>query len=97
MLTFLVLFGHWGVDALGDATAAGVGRSVAADFKLESAPVIEVVSTGIEKLNKLLKVTAAVLPTSASSPPPTRSSGASPSPGGTCSTRPASSPSSACR
>ncbi len=62
VLTFLVLFGHWGVDALGDATAPGVGRSIATDFKLESAPVIEVVSTGVEQLNRLLKWTAAVLP-----------------------------------
>ena len=62
VLTLVILFGRWGVEELGDAATAGVGRQFVADFGVKDPTVASTVSDTVEKLNTALKTIAAVLP-----------------------------------
>jgi ABC-type transport system involved in multi-copper enzyme maturation permease subunit len=62
VLTLVILFGRWGVDELGDAATAGIGRQFVADFGVRDPSISTAVSDTVEKLNTALKTVAAVLP-----------------------------------
>ncbi len=62
VLTLVILFGRWGVNELGDAASAGIGRQFVSDFGVRDPSVSQAVSDTVEKLNTALKTFASVLP-----------------------------------
>lgn len=62
VLTIVILLGRWGVVQLGDATAPGIGNQVATDLGLRDPAQAKVLSASVERLARMLNLTAAVLP-----------------------------------
>jgi hypothetical protein len=62
VLTLVMLLGRWGVNELGDAATAGLGRQIATDFKIDNITESQVFAGTVENLNKALKAVATVLP-----------------------------------
>jgi ABC-type transport system involved in multi-copper enzyme maturation permease subunit len=62
VLTLVILLGRWGVNQLGDAATAGVGRQFVQDFGVKDPAAMQVLSGSVEELNKALKAVATVLP-----------------------------------
>jgi hypothetical protein len=62
VLTLVILLGRWGVQELGDAATAGLGRQFVTDFGVRDPASAQALSNTVEQLNKLLGVVAAVLP-----------------------------------
>jgi ABC-type transport system involved in multi-copper enzyme maturation permease subunit len=62
VLTLVILLGRWGVNQLGDAATAGIGRQIATDFQLRDPTASTFVAGGVEDLNKAMKTVASVLP-----------------------------------
>ena len=58
----MLLFGRWGLDQLGDAASAGIGRTFTTDFGMTDPALVQTVSNSVEVLNKTLKAVASVLP-----------------------------------
>ena len=62
VFTLVLLFGRWGLNALGDAAAAGLGRSFVNDFGIKDPTLGLTVASSVETLNKTFKAVAGVLP-----------------------------------
>lgn len=62
VLTLVMLLGRWGVNQLGDAATAGIGRQIATDFKVVDPTQAQLLSGTVEELNKGMKAVATVLP-----------------------------------
>jgi ABC-type transport system involved in multi-copper enzyme maturation permease subunit len=62
VLTLVILLGRWGVNELGDAATAGVGRQFVQDFGVKDPAAMQVLSGSVEELNKALKMVSTVLP-----------------------------------
>jgi hypothetical protein len=62
VLTLLILLGHWGVEELGDAAQAGLGRQFVQDFGVRDPAQAQAISATVERLNKVLAGVSAVLP-----------------------------------
>jgi hypothetical protein len=62
VLTLLILLSHWGVQELGDAAEAGLGRQFVQDFGVHDPAQAQAISATVEQLNKFLKMVATVLP-----------------------------------
>ncbi len=62
VLTLVILLGHWGVQELGDAASAGLGRQFVTDFGVRDPAASQALSSTVEQLNKLLGVFSSVLP-----------------------------------
>ena len=62
VLTLVMLLGRWGVNQLGDAATAGIGRQIATDFQMTNITETQVFAGTVEDLNKALKAVATVLP-----------------------------------
>jgi ABC-type transport system involved in multi-copper enzyme maturation permease subunit len=62
MLTLVMLLGRWGVNQLGDAATAGIGRQISQDFQIQNITESQVFAGTVEDLNKALKAVASVLP-----------------------------------
>ena len=62
VLTLVLLLGHWGVEELGDAASAGLGRQFVQDFGVRDPAQAQALSTTVEQLNKALTTVSVVLP-----------------------------------
>ena len=62
VFTLVLLFGRWGLDELGDAASAGLGRSFTSDFGMTDPALVHTVSHSVELLNTTFKTVASVLP-----------------------------------
>jgi ABC-type transport system involved in multi-copper enzyme maturation permease subunit len=62
VLTLVILLGHWGVNQLGDAATAGLGRQFVTDFGVTDPSAGLVLANSVEDLNKALKAVSTVLP-----------------------------------
>ncbi len=62
VLTIVILLGRWGVQQVGDAANAGLGRQFVTDFGVRDPVQAQTLSSTIESLNKLLLVVSNVLP-----------------------------------
>ncbi len=62
VLTLVILLGHWGVEQVGDAATAGLGRQFVVDFGVRDPATSEVLSSTVEHLNKLLAIASTILP-----------------------------------
>jgi hypothetical protein len=62
VLTLVILLGRWGVQELGDAATAGLGRQFVQDFGVRDPASAQALSSTVEQLNKMLGVVATVLP-----------------------------------
>lgn len=62
VLTLVLLLGQWGVQELGDATSAGLGRQFVQDFGVSNPAQAQALSTSVEQLNRALTTFAVVLP-----------------------------------
>jgi hypothetical protein len=62
VLTLVILLGRWGVEQLGDAASAGLGRQFVQDFGVRDPASAQALSNTVEKLNSMLTVVATVLP-----------------------------------
>ena len=62
VLTLVILLGRWGVDQLGDAATAGLGRQFVQDFGVKDVAASQALSASVEELNKMLKLVSTVLP-----------------------------------
>jgi ABC-type transport system involved in multi-copper enzyme maturation permease subunit len=62
MLTLVILLGRWGVDELGDAATAGIGRQFVTDFGVRDPAISHAMSDTVEQLNKALKTISVMLP-----------------------------------
>lgn len=62
VLTLVILLGRWGVQQLGDAASAGLGRQFVQDFGVRDPAQAQALSASVEQLNKLLTLVATVLP-----------------------------------
>jgi ABC-type transport system involved in multi-copper enzyme maturation permease subunit len=62
VLTLVMLLGRWGVNQLGDAATAGIGRQIATDFQMTNITETQVFAGTVEDLNKALKAVSTVLP-----------------------------------
>jgi hypothetical protein len=62
VLTLVILLGRWGVEEVGDAATAGLGRQFVQDFGVRDPAQAQALSTTVEELNKLLNTVAVVLP-----------------------------------
>ncbi len=62
VFTLVLLLGRWGLNELGDAASAGLGRQFVSDFGVRDVAVGEAVSGSVELLNKSFKTVAGVLP-----------------------------------
>ncbi len=62
VFTLVLLLGRWGLNELGDAASAGLGRSFVSDFGIRDPSVGVTVSESVDLLNKGFKTVAAVLP-----------------------------------
>jgi ABC-type transport system involved in multi-copper enzyme maturation permease subunit len=62
VLTLLILLSHWGLQQLGDAAEAGLGRQFVQDFNVRDPAQAQAISATVEQLNKFLKAVSTVLP-----------------------------------
>lgn len=62
VLTLVILLGHWGVQELGDAATAGLGRQFVQDFGVRDPAASLALSSTVEQLNKMLNTVSIVLP-----------------------------------
>ncbi len=62
VFTLVILLGRWGVQELGDAATAGLGRQFVQDFGVRDPAQAQALSATVDKLNQLLNVVATVLP-----------------------------------
>ena len=62
VLTLVLLLGHWGVEELGDAASAGLGRQFVQDFGVRDPAQAQALSATVEQLNKALTTVSVVLP-----------------------------------
>jgi hypothetical protein len=62
VLTIVILLGRWTMDELGDAAAAGLGRTISTEFGFTSPDVAQTVSATVEHLNSTLKLISLGLP-----------------------------------
>jgi hypothetical protein len=62
VLTLLILLSHWGLQQLGDAAEAGLGRQFVQDFNVRDPAQAQAISATVEELNKFLKAVSTVLP-----------------------------------
>jgi ABC-type transport system involved in multi-copper enzyme maturation permease subunit len=62
VLTIVILLGRWGVQEVGDAANAGLGRQFVTDFGVRDPVQAQTLSSTIEQLNKLLLLVSNVLP-----------------------------------
>jgi hypothetical protein len=62
VLTIVLLLGRWGLDELGDAAAAGLGRSFVTDFGVRDPAAGEALAGSVDLLNRMFKNVASVFP-----------------------------------
>ena len=62
VLTLVLLLGRWGLNELGDAAAAGLGRQFVTEFGVTNAAGAETLAGSVDLLNKAFKTVASVFP-----------------------------------
>ena len=62
VFTLVLLLGRWGLNELGDAASAGLGRQFVTEFGVTDVALTETLSGSVELLNRSFKTVAGVLP-----------------------------------
>ncbi len=62
VFTVVLLFGRWGLNELGDAASAGLGRTFTSDFGVTNPASATALAGSVDLLNKVFKTVATVLP-----------------------------------
>ena len=62
VLTVVLLFGRWGLNELGDAASAGLGRSFVTDFGVQDPATAQTLTSSVDGLTRAFRAVATVLP-----------------------------------